>query len=217
MSLYHRLKEGAGRDWRAYVEHDFVKQLADGSLPEACFRHYLIQDYLFLIQFARAYGLAAYKASDLEDIRAASAALGAIVDTEIKLHIEFCAGWGLSEADMASAPEAAETMAYTRYVLDRGMAGDLLDLHVALAPCIVGYAEIGKGIGEVADDHPYKAWIEMYASADYEQVAADEIGLIDSLFERTGSEARVADLQRTFGKATRLEADFWQMGLDAAA
>ena len=107
-------------------------------------------------------------------------------------------------------------MAYTRYVLDRGMAGDLLDLHVALAPCIVGYAEIGKGIGEVAGDHPYKAWIDMYASADYEEVAVDEICLIDSLFERTGSEARVADLQRTFGKATRLEADFWQMGLDAA-
>lgn len=217
MSLYHRLREGAGRDWRAYVEHDFVRQLADGSLPEACFRHYLIQDYLFLIQFARAYGLAAYKASDLEDIRAASAALGAIVDTEIRLHIEFCAGWGLSEADMASAPEAAETMAYTRYVLDRGMAGDLLDLHVALAPCIVGYAEIGAGIGEVAEDHPYKAWIEMYASDDYRQVAADEICLLDSLFERTGSEARLPDLQRTFDKATRLEADFWQMGLDARA
>ena len=102
--MYHRLREGAGRDWRAYVEHDFVRRLADGSLPEACFRHYLIQDYLFLIQFARAYGLAAYKASELEDIRAASAALGAIVDTEIKLHLVFCADWGLSEADMASGP-----------------------------------------------------------------------------------------------------------------
>ena len=215
--MYHRLREGAGQDWQAYVEHDFVKRLADGSLPEACFRHYLIQDYLFLIQFARAYGLAAYKASELEDIRAASAALAAIVDTEIKLHLVFCADWGLSEADMASAPEAAETMAYTRYVLDRGMAGDLLDLHVALAPCIIGYAEIGKGIGEVAGDHPYKAWIEMYASDDYQQVAVDEIGLIDSLFERTGSEARMPDLQRTFGKATRLEADFWRMGLDAGA
>ena len=81
---------------------------------------------------------------------------------------------------MASAPEAAETMAYTRYVLDRGMAGDLLDLHVALAPCIVGYAEIGAAMGTAADDHPYQAWIEMYASDDYQQVAADEICLLDS-------------------------------------
>ena len=72
-------------------------------------------------------------------------------------------------------------------------------------------------MGTAADDHPYKAWIEMYASDDYQQVAADEICLLDSLFERTGSEARVPDLQRTFDKATRLEAGFWQMGLDAPA
>jgi len=34
---------------------------------------------------------------------------------------------------MKALPEAAETIAYTRYVLERGLSGDLLDLHVALA------------------------------------------------------------------------------------
>ncbi len=48
-------------DWLAYVDHEFVRGLADGSLPEPSFRHYLVQDYLFLIHFARAYALAAYK------------------------------------------------------------------------------------------------------------------------------------------------------------
>ena len=55
----------------SYVEHPFVQGLGDGTLPEAAFRHYLVQDYLFLIQFARAYGLAAYKADTLAEIRAA--------------------------------------------------------------------------------------------------------------------------------------------------
>lgn len=214
--LFERLKAGAAEAWQDYVGHAFVRQLADGSLPEASFRHYLVQDYLFLIQFARAYGLAVYKSSDLDDIRAAAATLSAIIDTEIGLHVEFCAGWGLSPADMANAPEASATTAYTRYVLDRGMAGDLLDLHVALAPCIIGYAEIGAIHADTAGpDHPYGAWIGMYASDDYQQVAADEACLLSSLYERYGSSARMADLQQTFAKATRLEADFWQMGLDA--
>ena len=69
--LFAALREAAADDWRSYVEHPFVQGLGDGTLPEAAFRHYLVQDYLFLIQFARAYGLAAYKADTLAEIRAA--------------------------------------------------------------------------------------------------------------------------------------------------
>ena len=70
--LYPQLRDTAAETWQAYVTHPFVAQLAAGTLPEACFRHYLGQDYLFLIQFARAYALAAYKADTLADIRAAA-------------------------------------------------------------------------------------------------------------------------------------------------
>ena len=59
--LFDRLKESCAKDWQKYTEHEFVRQLGAGTLPEAAFRHYLIQDYLFLIQFARAYALAVYK------------------------------------------------------------------------------------------------------------------------------------------------------------
>ena len=52
--LFDQLKANCTHDWAAYVEHDFVRQLGAGTLPEAAFRQYLIQDYLFLIQFARA-------------------------------------------------------------------------------------------------------------------------------------------------------------------
>ena len=103
--LFPRLRQDCGVGWGAYTDHAFVRRIGDGSLPEAAFRHYLAQDYLFLIHFARAYGLAAYKAEDLEDIRAAAAAVSAIVDVEMGLHVEYCAGWGLSEADMAALPE----------------------------------------------------------------------------------------------------------------
>ena len=69
-------------------------------------------------------------------------------------------------------------MAYTRFVLERGMSGDLLDLHIALAPCIVGYAEIGARLHRIptlTDGNPYGAWIEMYSSEDYQAVATDEV------------------------------------------
>jgi len=215
--LFDRLKDDNADAWRAYTQHDFVLRLADGTLPEAGFRRYLVQDYLFLIQFARAYALAAYKSETLADIRQASASLANIAEREMSLHVGFCKGWGLSEAQMEATPEARETVAYTRFVLERGMAGDLLDLHVALAPCLIGYAEIAKAIGSVSSENPYRAWVEAYASDDYQAVAAREAEVLDSLMERRGGPGRLASLSATFGAATRLEADFWQMGLDAAS
>jgi len=117
--LFSRLVAASSESWRAYTKHDFVLLLARGELPEACFRRYLIQDYLFLIHFARAWGLAIYKSDTLGEIRRAQRLVAATLDVEIDLHIEYSRGWGLSEAAMIAEPEAIETIAYTRFVLDR--------------------------------------------------------------------------------------------------
>jgi thiaminase/transcriptional activator TenA len=215
MTLFDRLRAAGAAEWRAYVEHPFVAALGDGSLPQAAFRRYLVQDYLFLIQFARAWALAAYKSDTLAEMRAASAALGGIIDVEMKLHVSYCAEWGLSEAEMERQPEAAATVAYTRYVFDCGMQGDLLDLQVALAPCIVGYGEIGARLLRQAPPagNPYRAWIEMYGGEEYQAVAQAAIAALDESAARRGGEARFARLSAIFAKASLLEADFWQMAL----
>ena len=46
MSFFEQLKTAAAAEWRAYPEHPFTEGLADGSLPEAAFRHSLVQDYM---------------------------------------------------------------------------------------------------------------------------------------------------------------------------
>jgi TENA/THI-4/PQQC family len=138
MRFFERLKTAASAEWRVYTEHPFTNAMADGLLAETAFRHYLVQDYLFLIEFARAYALAVYKSPKLADMREAAAGLSAILDVEMNLHVKLCAGWGLSPHDLERAPPAVEMLAYTRYVLDTGMRGDLLALQVALAPCVIG-------------------------------------------------------------------------------
>jgi thiaminase (transcriptional activator TenA) len=218
--LFARLVAASAEAWRAYVGHDFVKRLATGELPEACFRRYLIQDYLFLIHFARAWGLAIYKSDALAEMRRAQRLVAATLDVEIGLHIDYCRGWGLSEAEMAAEPEAMATIAYTRFVLDRGLAGDRLDLETALAPCVVGYAVIARE--HMADPmtriegNPYRGWLEMYAGAEYQDLARDAEAALDEQFACRGGEGRFPFLATSFATASRLEAEFWQMGLDAA-
>ncbi len=172
MDIFDRLRSECAADWSSYVDHAFVRQLGDATLPEAAFRTYLVQDYLFLIQFARAYALAIYKSRTLADMRSAHAGVAAILDVEMDLHVRLCGRWGLSPAQLEAAPELQATVAYTRFVLDCGMSGDLLDLHVALTPCVIGYAEIAKqlvaNIKQPLTNHPYREWIGEYAGDAYQ-------------------------------------------------
>jgi thiaminase/transcriptional activator TenA len=217
--LFSRLVAASSEAWRAYTKHDFVLLLARGELPEACFRRYLIQDYLFLIHFARAWGLAIYKSDTLGEMRRAYRLVAATLDVEIGLHIDYCRGWGLPEAVMIAEPEAMETIAYTRFVLDRGLAGDRLDLETALAPCIIGYAVIAaERMADPAtrlDGNRYRDWLEMYSGSEYQDLAREAEAALDEQFVRRAGEGRFPSLAAGFATASRLEADFWQMGLDA--
>jgi len=218
LSLFERLKRDALPEWDAYCRHDFVEQMGDGSLSRDSFRHYLVQDYLFLIQFARAYALAIYKAPSLKLMRQSHEGLKAILDVEMNLHLRLCKEWGLSADQVEGVAEARATIAYTRFVLDAGQAGDLLDLFAALAPCMIGYGEIGARLADIPGalevSNPYAVWIGEYASDEYQAVANNMIALLDELATTYMSDARYPRLLEIFRQATRLEADFWQMGLE---
>ena len=216
--LYRRLSTACAADWSAYTWHPFVQALSDGTLPLVAFRRYLVQDYLFLIQFARAKALAVFKAESVEAMRDQTTAIGAIL-SETLMHLRYCAEWGIPEAEVRGTPEASETVAYTRYVIDRGLAGDILDLEVALAPCTVGYGEVALRI--LADprremrDNAYETWIATYADPGYQALAQAAAARIDTLGESHGGAARFPMLAATFAEAARLEGRFWQQGLDA--
>lgn len=217
---YQDLIEACQQDWQDYTEHEFVQTLAQGSLPQPCFLHYLKQDFLFLKQYARAYALAIYKANTLADMRRALPSVHALLDSEIGHHVTYCEKWGLTESDLENEPEDFGTVAYTRYVLDAGMTGDLVDLYAALAPCSIGYAVIGKALLEdsktVLDGNPYRSWIELYGGEEFQTGVAAGAEYFDQLLAEIDiNSQRGQKLIHIFKTATRMEVAFWQQGLDA--
>ena len=174
------------------------------------------QDYLFLLHYGRAYALAVYKSDNPEDMRAASDSVAGVL-AETQLHLEYCKQWGLTGQDVVQVPEARANMAYTRYVLERGMAGDILDLQVALAPCSVGYAEIGERLindpATKKEGNPYRDWIQTYGSNEFLAGSVKSVETIERLAESRFTKKRLVSLQKTFQEATRLEIGFWDMGI----
>ena len=220
MGLFSLLKESAP-EWDPYIHHAFVEDLGEGTLPLPIFQDYLVQDYLFLVQYARANALGAYKSRTLAEVEAAAQGLSATIH-ETNLHRRLTERWGISIDELERAPEKQATVAYTRYVLDTGMAGDLLELQIALAPCQIGYAEIGTYLEPKLKEnaeHPYAEWIQEYAGDDFQNQAVVMTKLLDDLLgvpaEEIKGTKRFERLLDIFRTATRLEADFWQQALDS--
>ncbi|MGB2078457.1 MAG: TenA family protein [Vibrio sp.] len=207
-------------DWDEYTKHSFVETLADGSLDPKAYLHYLKQDYLFLKQYSRAYALAIYKSDRLDEMRAALPSLALLLDHEMEHHVQICEGHGIARDALEDEPEDFGTVAYTRYVLDTGMAGDVIDLYTALAPCAIGYAQIGKRLGHMSAEQlqqtPYASWIEMYSSAEFQDGSEKTAAALNQqLAEIDLNSRRGQRLCHIFKTATRMEVAFWQQGLDA--
>lgn len=219
MNLFDRLKASCSSEWEAYIHHEFVSRIGDGTLPTKCFQHYLKQDYLFLIQFARCFAVAAYKSDNLRDMKHAQEGLSAIIDVELDLHLKYCADWEIKTSELNDLVTSPANKAYTDYVMDQGMKGGLLELYVALSPCAVGYAEIGQWLNNDPNTkragNPYLDWIEMYSSDEYVDGALGMKDYIEELADSI-SPPQILELSNIFGKATSLEIKFWQMGLDIA-
>ena len=220
--VFAALQDGCPDEWAAYTHHPFVAGLGDGTLPRASFLHYLVQDYVFLVHFARAWSLGVVKAETLDEMRICAITVDALVNHEMALHVKTCAAAGIKEATLFAAKEEVANLAYTRYVMDAGLQGDFLDLIAALAPCCFGYGEIGLRLaGSSAPDTPYADWIATYAGDEYQQVMVAVGEMFDAaVMRRLGpnfqATPRWAQLQNRFTTATDLEVGFWDMGLRGA-
>jgi thiaminase/transcriptional activator TenA len=181
----------------------------------------LVQDYIFLKHFSRAWGLAVAKADTIAEMSACAQTVVALLTHEMQLHEQVCAQAGIDLVTLQNAQEAPENLAYTRYVLEAGYSGDFLTLMAALAPCVLGYGEIGATLKKSAVSTQYADWIETYGGAEYQELCREVGGLIDGAVEaRYGANfANLPvwqNLTETFVTATRLEVGFWDMGLRGA-
>ena len=165
--------------WQAYTHHPFVKQIGNGTLPRDVFKHYMVQDYLYLTHFARAHALAAYKSKSMDTILA-SAQIIVHIDHETKLHLEYCKEFGLSKVKIEKQKESLACVAYSRWVLDIGNSEDYLALQMSLASCLLGYGVAAQRLtsdpSTKREGNPYWKWVENYVAEDYQEAVRTSSG-----------------------------------------
>ena len=208
-----KLHEAAAPIWAKCLAHPFVAGIGDGSLPAEKFRYFMLQDYLYLFDYARVFALGVAKARDPELMRAFAANVDATLNGEMNLHRAYMKRLGITEEQVLSVQPALDNLSYTNYMLSVAYTGTPAEIVAAILACSWSYAEIGQALARVpgALEHPfYGEWIQSYAGEEY---AAVNAGLID-LMNRLGREAGPEQLQRLteiFCNCSRYELGFWDM------
>lgn len=206
------LRQFAAPIWEADLRHPFVRGIADGTLPMEKFKFYLIQDYLFLLDYSRVFAYGVIKAPDEATMALFSQLLNETLNTEMDLHRGYCEKFGISAAEMEQAPVAPTTHAYTRHVLNVAQSGTLAELIAGVLPCQWGYAEIGTTLAEQggSPEPLYQEWIEMYASEAFLALGKWLRSLLNELTAESSS-AEKERLKRHFLFSSRYEYLFWEM------
>ena len=206
------LRQSAAPIWEADLRHPFVRGIADGTLPMEKFKFYLIQDYLFLLDYSRVFAYGVIKASNEATMALFSQLLNETLNTEMDLHRGYCEKFGISAAEMEQAPVAPTTHAYTRHVLNVAQSGTLAELIAGVLPCQWGYAEIGTTLAEQggSPEPLYQEWIEMYASDEFLALGKWLRSLLNELTAESSS-AEKERLKRHFLFSSRYEYLFWEM------
>ena len=219
-NVFLLLKKKYLHEWKLYTEHAFVEKLSNNKLLEDKFLNYLIQDYLFLIQFSKAWSLAIVKSDNLEEMKICANTVNGLINFEMDLHIKLCKKYGISKKDLINAEEKNKNIAYSRYVLESGYSGDFLDLITPLIPCVIGYAEIGDSLKNYKPSNQmYKSWIQTYSGEEYQNISKSVGKLFDSaVLNRLGKgfyrTSKWKSIQKKFKIAVLLEIDFWEMALE---
>lgn len=215
-SVSTRLHNAAAPVWEACLRHPFVTGIGDGTLDMEKFRYFMLQDYLYLFDYARVFALGVVKARDPELMRVFAANVDAILGGEMKIHRAYMKRLDITEEQVFSIKPALANLSYTNYMLSVAQTGGPMEIVASILACSWSYAEIGQALAAIpgAAEHPfYGEWIRGYASEEYAATNQALIELMDSLAADAGEE-QLAYLTDVFVNCSRYELGFWDMAWD---
>jgi thiaminase/transcriptional activator TenA len=205
--------EAAARPiWEAQLEHPFVRGIGDGTLEEERFKRWVLQDYLYLKEFARVFAWAVAKADNLTSMAWYAAVLNLTLNTEMDLHRQYAGRFGLTANDLERAPMWPTTRAYTDFLVRTAADGDMADLLAALLPCAWGYVFVARRLADASppQDQRYADWIAQYSSDEFSEASEWLRGEMDRLAAGTPPEKQ-NKLIEIFVLSSRYEWQFWEM------
>lgn len=188
----------------AILSHPFIKGLTEGTLEEEKFRYYILQDFLYLREFAKALTVLSAKAENKEEAQVFINHVTHALGVETSLHGYFISLWNV---DVNKVNPSPTNLLYTSYLLSTVYSKPFYEGVAAVLPCYWIYMEVGKVLIKKGSPNPlYKKWISTYGGEEYEKGVRDVLNIVNS-FKLT--EEQKETIKKHFRIASIFEYMFW--------
>lgn len=202
--------------WESYINHKFVKMIADGSLEHYKFRFFVEQDYAYLLDYGRVHCIAASKAPTVQDMEKELSIVGGVKE-EIDSHKKrLRKNFGVKdESYFEHIKRSTALKRYARYFSDVSKRGNWAELVVSLTPCLLGY---GMSLNVVKDsitttDPMYQQWLDVYSSEAYRKAMVEGTSMMNEI-AATYPPEDLETLITIYGDVCELETKFWDAALE---
>ena len=196
------------------LQTDFLRQMGDGSLPEACFKGYIVDDSLYLREYAKVFAWGMLKATDMETIRTYYSLLAFVNEGEGATRLRYLARYGLTDEKIQSLPLRPENLAYTQTMLTAAREGQgEAECMMACLPCMFSYGWIFQRLIERfpgVKDTPYWPLVRDYADPAYRDACERWISFTEKVC-RGLTPARRQRCREIFLACSVHELHFWEM------
>lgn len=214
MKLSEKIYAQSMEIWPRYLQHPFVREMAEGTLPLEKFRYYMMQDYVYLRDYVKAFAISITKSDNFEEINFLCKELACTIEETFRVHVPYMRRLGITEQEIEQVVPHIDNSSYTHYMICEADAGNVLTGLVAVLNCSWAYAYIAENMVKeypnAVKHENYGDWFAGYVCEEYRQANQELIDTIDRLSENISQEEteKLCDISR---KCCQYDLRFWDM------
>lgn len=216
MKTTEKLLEASEGIWESYNKHPFVMGIQNGTLEKEKFRYYIMQDFLYLKDYAKTFAVGVAKAKSIEMAKLFAKYID-VMNGELDVHSGYMAKLNVTQKEIDTMKTSLDNLSYTSYMFRVAYEEGEAEILTAILSCAYSYEVIAKKMIEnnpsSVDDDFYGDWIKGYASEEYADGNAVLLDMLNVLTENY-TEVQINHLIDIFVACSQYELLFWQMSWD---
>ncbi len=167
------LRDQAGSSWTRAIEHRFTREIAEGTLDEAVFKRYLVNEYSFVITAATLLGYAIAKAPTMDDKARLTEGLRGLTTEQQAFFMRVFEALRIPETIWAAPINDSAVLAFRDTTIRAAAHGGYEEALATMLAAEWMYVTWSQRAHRHRPRHPhYAEWIALHVTPEFEGHAA---------------------------------------------
>lgn len=200
--------------WDLCINTEFVQEITDGSIDDKKVLKYIIEDTIYLREYAKCFAYAITKCNTLDEMKFFYLILGFVNEAETSVRKEFLKKHHFKDDEVFKLKPSDACKKYTDHMLKYAKDGSLEEVLCAILPCMLSYQYIFYKIYKDKPNIPntkYYCLLCYYISEEYKETAKSWIDYSNKLLSNYKDNKKLKEI---FRYSSLCELEFWKMSYE---